>query len=261
MTGPDPRATAIIPARLGSERFPRKVLASETGTPLIVHVCHAAARASLVERVVVGAGETEIVEAVEAAGFEARLTDAGHESGTSRVAEVADQLGLPLDALVVNVQGDEPEIEPGVIDAAIKALAASNAPVATVASEIRQDEDASNPNIVKVVTDRFGEALMFSRAPIPHDRDGKGAVRRLRHVGIYAYRRWFLRDLQGLQPTPLERAERLEQLRFMEHGHRIAVAEHASTGAGIDTPEQYRAFVQRFARDRDSHAVQQGHKG
>lgn len=254
MTGADPRATAIIPARLGSERFPHKVLASETGTPLIVHVCQAAANASLVSRVIVAAGEPEIVEAVEAAGFEAMQTRPDHETGTSRVAEVAERLAVADDAVIVNVQGDEPEIEPDVIDAAIRALTASDVPVATVATPIVQDADATNPNIVKTVLDRSGHALLFSRAPIPHDRDGVGGIARLRHVGLYVYRRWFLRTIAELEPTPLEAAERLEQLRFMEHGYRIAVAVREAHGIGIDTPEQYRAFVARWnARNKAAH--------
>ncbi len=254
MTSPDPRATAIIPARLGSERFPQKVLASETGTPLIVHVCEAAARASLVDRVIVAASETEIVAAVEAAGFEAVLTRSDHQTGTSRVAEVAERLGAADDAVIVNVQGDEPEIEAAVIDAAIRAIGATDAPVATVAAPFAEGEDPANPNIVKAAVDRSGHALLFSRSVIPHDREGRGGVGRLRHVGLYAYRRWFLARIAALAPTPLEQAERLEQLRFLEHGYRIAVAIEPAGGVGIDTPEQYAAFVKRWhARSGTAH--------
>lgn len=246
MTAPDPRATAIIPARLGSERFPRKVLADDTGMPLIVHVCDAASRASLVDRVVVAAGEAEIVDAVESAGYEAVLTRDDHPTGTSRVSEVASGLNLSDDSILVNVQGDEPEIEAEVIDAAIRAIEGSDAPVATIAAPFGEGEDPANPNIVKAVLEDSGHALFFSRAMIPHDRDGTGGVQRLRHVGLYVYRRWFLDRVNSLAPTPLEQAERLEQLRFLEHGYRIAVAVRDARGIGIDTPEQYRAFVDRW---------------
>ncbi len=246
MTGSDPSATAIIPARLGSERFPRKVLADETGTPLIVHVCQAAARASLISRVIVAAGEPEIVEAVEAGGVEARLTRSDHPNGTSRVTEVASQLDLADDAIVVNVQGDEPEIEAGVIDAGVRALAASDAPVATIACPFGAGEDPANPNLVKAVLDQTGHALLFTRALVPHDRDATGGVGHYRHVGLYVYRRWFLGRAAALDPTPLEQAERLEQLRFLEHGYRIAVAVQPAGLPGIDTREQYRAFVDRW---------------
>ncbi|MEO1535552.1 MAG: 3-deoxy-manno-octulosonate cytidylyltransferase [Planctomycetota bacterium] len=246
MTGSDPRATAIIPARLGSERFPQKVLASGTGTPLIVHVCEAAARASRVERVIVAAGEQEIVDAVTCAGFEAVLTRADHQTGTSRVAEVADTLDVSSGDIIVNVQGDEPEIEPGVIDAAIRAISTSDAPVATVATPLVASDDVGSPNIVKAAVDRSGHALLFSRSVIPHDRDGSGGIQRFRHVGLYVYRRWFLSKIAELAPTPLEQAERLEQLRFLEHGYSIAVAIEEANGVGIDTPEQYAAFVKRW---------------
>ncbi|MEL6797580.1 MAG: 3-deoxy-manno-octulosonate cytidylyltransferase [Planctomycetota bacterium] len=252
MTGPDPRATAIIPARLGSERFPRKVLASDTGTPLIVHVCEAAAQASLVSRVIVAAGEGEIVDAVTAAGFEAALTRGDHQTGTSRVAEVADTLDASDNDIIVNVQGDEPEIEPGVIDAGIRAIAGSDAPVATIATPFDAADDPANPNIVKAVVDRSGHALMFSRSVIPHDRDGSGDVSRFRHVGLYVYRRWFLARIAELEPSPLEQAERLEQLRFLEHGYRIAVAIEEARGVGIDSPEQYAAFVKRWTKQQSA---------
>ncbi|MEM8758671.1 MAG: 3-deoxy-manno-octulosonate cytidylyltransferase [Planctomycetota bacterium] len=245
MTTPPPSPIAVIPARLGSERLPRKVLLAETGTPLIVHVCRATARSS-VGRVIVAADDAEIVYAVETAGFEAMLTSPDHANGTSRVAEVAQRLGLADDAVVVNVQGDEPEIEPAVIDAAVAAVTRSDAQVATVASPFGDDEDPADPNLVKAVLDQTGHALLFTRALAPHDRDGLGGVQRYRHVGLYVYRASLLARISGLTPTPLERAERLEQLRFLEHGYRIAVAVHSSPRSGIDTPEQYRAFVERY---------------
>jgi 3-deoxy-manno-octulosonate cytidylyltransferase (CMP-KDO synthetase) len=246
MNAQGPSAIAIIPARLGSTRFPGKVLASDTGKPLIQHVCEAAARASRVSRVVVAADDERIVQAVESFGGVAVMTDTDHPNGTSRLAQAARLLNLDADQILVNVQGDEPEIEPSVIDAAIEALHTRNTPIATCAAQAAPD-DARNPNVVKVVVGADGCALYFSRSPIPHARDG-GDATTLRHVGIYAYRRSFLEDYVSLTPTPLEITEKLEQLRVLEHGHRIAVAICAdvNTHAGIDTPEQYRAFVERW---------------
>lgn len=242
-----PLATAIIPARLASERFPNKVLACDTGRPMIVHVCEAASRASLVGRVIVAAGDAAIVDAVHSHGFEAVLSRGEHVNGSSRVAEAAERLGLSGDDLVVNVQGDEPEIEPAVIDAAISASGRSPAPVSTVASPFGDDEDPRDPNLVKAVLDPSGHALLFTRSAVPFDREGTGRVPMLRHVGLYVYRAWFLSRLGSLDETPLERAEKLEQLRFLEHGFRVAVAVAPSRRGGVDTPEQYRAFVARWS--------------
>lgn len=237
---------AIIPARLGSTRFPGKVLANKTGKPLIRHVCEAAARSRMLSRVVVATDDRSVAAAVESFGGEAVLTSTEHPNGTSRLAEAAQKLGLGPDDIVVNVQGDEPEIESMVIDSAIRAL--GDAPVATVACPMKE-QDAANPNIVKVVVRRDGMALYFSRARVPFVRDAvnAGAGRPLRHVGLYVYRRSFLERYLTLAPTPLEQAESLEQLRILEHGFTIAVAtmEEEVGYAGIDTPEQYEAFVKR----------------
>ena len=243
-TNQGPRAIAIIPARLASERFPRKALADETGLPVVVHVAHAAAKARTVERVVIACDSDEIAEAALRHGVEAVLTDPAHPNGTSRVAEAARKLGVPEDLIVVNVQGDEPEIDPGTIDAAVTALATKGTPVATVAAPMPAGEDASNPNIVTVVCDERGIALYFSRSPIPYPRVGE--VVRYKHVGLYAYRRSFLDVCTTLEPTRLELAESLEQLRFLGHGYAIAVARVKASHAGIDTPEQYAAFVKRW---------------
>ena len=237
-------AVAIIPARLASERFPRKVLADATGKPMIVHVAEAAARAETVERVVIAADCTEIVEAVEACGVEVVLTDPSHANGTSRVAEVAAILDIKESMCVVNVQGDEPEIEPCTIDAAVHALADRGTPVATVAARFGEHEDPANPNIVKVVCNEQGEALYFSRAAIPFGRSAKPVY--YKHIGLYAYRRSFLDIVGSLSATRLELAERLEQLRFLEHGYAIAVAPVTASHVGIDTKEQYEAFVKRW---------------
>lgn len=244
--GSDAAIVAIIPARLGSTRFPGKVLADKTGKPLIQHVCEAAARSRLLSRVVVATDDRAVLGVVKGFGGEAVLTGTEHPNGTSRLAEASQRLGLGPDTIVVNVQGDEPEIEASVIDAAVEAL--GSAPVATVATPMNPDE-AANPNIVKVVVRCDGTALYFSRARVPFIREAANAEagRPLRHVGLYVYRRSFLDRYLTLTPTPLERAESLEQLRILEHGFTIAVATLSrEVGyAGIDTPEQYEAFVKR----------------
>lgn len=243
---------AIIPARLGSTRFPGKVLANATGKTLIQHVCEAARRSATISRVVVATDDTKVADAVRSFGGECVLTSAEHPNGTSRLAEAAMVLGLAPEAIVVNVQGDEPEVEPVVIDSAVSALLGSQeAEIATVGVPFGAGEDAANPNIVKVVRRQDGMAMYFSRSLIPYVRD-KGAAGSvpppLRHVGLYVYRRSFLEKYVGLTSTPLERAESLEQLRALEHGYAIAVAvveTGSGVGAGIDTPEQYEAFIRR----------------
>jgi 3-deoxy-manno-octulosonate cytidylyltransferase (CMP-KDO synthetase) len=240
--------TAIIPARLASTRFPRKVLAAATGKPLIQHVCERVGLCRDLSRIVVATDSTEVRDVVRAFGGECVMTREDHPNGTSRLAEAAAALGLHGDALVVNVQGDEPEIEPDAISAAIRASRVTNAEVATIASPFAPGEDPSNPNIVKVVAGVTGLALYFSRSLIPHRRDAAGfAAPPLKHIGLYVYRAAFLQTYVTLAPTPLERTEMLEQLRVLEHGHRIAVATHACTTQGIDTPEQYAAFVARLS--------------
>ena len=238
----------MIPTRLGSTRFPGKALADETGRPLILHVVDRARAALSVERVIVTAPDPEIIRIVDEAGVEAIETSFDHPNGTSRLAEVADRLAseLPTDAIIVNVQGDEPELDPAAIDAVILALNNdSEADMSTIATPFGPDGDPADPNQVKVVIGLNGQAIYFSRSLIPFDRDAVGATP-LRHVGLYAYRRDFLQRFASWPESPLEQAERLEQLRVLEHGGRIAVAIHASDCGGIDTPEQYAAFVARW---------------
>lgn len=244
----------MIPTRLGSTRFPGKALAAETGRPLILHVVDRARAASSVDRVIVTAPDPEIIRIAQEAGVEAIETSFNHPNGTSRLAEVADRLAdeLPIDAILVNVQGDEPELDPNAIDAVIQALNDdSEADMSTVAAPFGPEGDPDDPNQVKVVMGLDGRAIYFSRSPIPFDRDCAGIIP-LRHVGLYAYRRGFLQQFASWPESPLELAERLEQLRVLEHGGRIAVAIHASDGGGIDTPEQYAAFVTRW---RASHGT------
>ncbi|MGQ0627063.1 MAG: 3-deoxy-manno-octulosonate cytidylyltransferase [Phycisphaerales bacterium] len=250
--------TIVIPARLASTRFPEKVLAARTGRPLVQHVVEAASRSALARagaEVVVAADHQRIADALRPFGTRVLLTRADHPNGTSRLAEAAHLLGLPGDALIVNAQGDEPEMEEDVLDLAATALVESQrAQVGTVAAPLAAGDDVRDPNIVKVVRDRSGHALYFSRAPIPIDRDGTGAARPLRHVGVYVYRRDFLDHYLALPSSPLERSEQLEQLRVLEHGHAIAVALARVATAGIDTPAQYEAFVTRYnARASSAH--------
>lgn len=241
----------IIPARMASTRFPGKVLAGRTGKPLIRHVYEAARRASCAQRVVIATDDQRVADAAAGFGAECVMTRVDHPNGTSRLAEAAGKLGLGADAVVVNAQGDEPELEPALIDAAVAALVESAAPVATAAVPFAPSEDPANPNLVKVVVRRDGRALYFSRALIPLERD-RGATTRagvppLKHIGLYAYRRPFLDTYLSLPETALEKTEHLEQLRVLWHGYDIAVAvRNLRTYGGIDTPEQYEAFVQRY---------------
>jgi len=243
------RAAAVIPARMASTRFPGKPLADLTGKPMIVHVLERVARCRSVGRILVATDDARIVDAVRAAGFEARMTDPAHPNGTSRVAEVARTLD---EELIVNVQGDEPQIEPALVDRTVEALAARpDMPMATLVSPFAPGEDPANPNIVKCVTAVDGRALYFSRSLIPFDRDrAPGAAAPRKHVGLYAYRRAFLDVFVRLAPTPLERTESLEQLRALEHGHPILCAEGEAHFTGIDTPEQYAEFVRRTKAGR-----------
>ncbi|MCC7407265.1 MAG: 3-deoxy-manno-octulosonate cytidylyltransferase [Phycisphaeraceae bacterium] len=266
------QALAVIPARYGSTRFPGKPLADRTGKPLIQHVIERVGQAKRVGRVIVATDDPRIYDAVVGIGGEAVMTRSDHPNGTSRIAEVVEtlatrsptaelpgelsgtlphQMGGDLPEIVVNVQGDEPEVDPGVIDALIEGLEAHpEAPMATLASDFAPDEDPADRNIVKVVVNQRGLAMYFSRSLIPCDRDGTGAVKPLKHPGLYAYRRDFLGKYVTLAPTPLEEAEKLEQLRALEHGYAIAVVKADVRHHGIDTPEQYEEFVRRWNQGR-----------
>ncbi len=237
-------AIVIIPARYASTRLAGKPLLAETGKPLVRHVVEAVGASSRVGHVVVATDDKRIADAVSAFGGEAVMTRADHACGTDRIAEAAEILKLPDDQVVVNVQCDEPEIPGECIDRLIELLESSDAPMATLARPLSADE-ASNPNNVKVVLDREERAMYFSRAVIPHDRDGAGNVEYLLHLGIYAYRVGFLRQFAAMAPTPLEQVEKLEQLRVLENGYTIVAAVVDYDGAGIDTPEDYAAFVSR----------------
>lgn len=235
----------LIPARLASTRLPDKPLADIAGQPMVVRVAQRAA-ASSAQRVVVAADSQSIIDACRDHGVEAVLTRADHVSGSDRLAQACEILDLAGDDLVVNVQGDEPLIEPALIDSVARLLQTHpQASMSTAAHAIGSVEEFTNPNVVKVVLDAHGFALYFSRAPLPWWRDGfaqgvhslpvEGA---LRHVGIYGYRAGFLRGFPRLAQPPLEVAEALEQLRALWHGHRIAVRVTSGAPApGVDTSE------------------------
>jgi len=236
---------AIIPARYASTRLPGKPLLDRTGKTLIQHVVESVARAGRVQRVVVATDDQRIFDAVAAFGGQAVMTSTEHRSGTDRLNEAAAKLHLADDDIVVNVQGDEPDIPPACVDELVGLLETCGTPMATLCTPLPV-EQADNPNRVKVVFSRDRRALYFSRSRIPFDRDAAGTVRYYLHLGIYAYRTAFLRLFAGLSPTPAEEAEKLEQLRALEHGHAIAVACVNYDGAGIDTPADYEAFVKQM---------------
>ena len=237
--------TVLIPARLASTRLPDKPLADIAGLPMVVRVAQRAAQ-SQATQVVVATDNDRIQAACEAHGIRCVMTRADHPTGSDRLAEACALLGLDGDDAVVNVQGDEPLIDPALIDAcAMQLVQRPDCVVSTAAHPIEDPAHFANPNVVKVVTDVQGRALYFSRAPIPWWRDApvagapaEGADTPLRHIGIYGYRAGFLRRFPQLSVSPLERLESLEQLRVLWHGERIAVhvTPHAP-GAGVDTPE------------------------
>ena len=235
----------LIPARLASTRLPGKPLADIAGLPMVVRVARQAACSSA-SAVVVAADHAEIVAACTAHGVRALLTGADHATGSDRLAEACALLGLDGADLVVNVQGDEPLIEPALIDACADALQRNpDCVMSTAAHAIESRAELDNPNVVKVVLDARRHALYFSRAPIPWWRDGRSAGHAeaphpgtLRHIGLYAYHAGFLRRFSTLAESPLERVEALEQLRVLWHGERIAVHVSATRPeAGVDTPE------------------------
>ncbi|GKT21192.1 3-deoxy-manno-octulosonate cytidylyltransferase [Acidovorax sp. SUPP3334] len=255
MTEPASAFTVLIPARLASTRLPDKPLADIAGLPMVVRVARRAAQ-SHAGRVVVAADDARILDACRAHGVQAILTRADHPSGSDRLAEACEQLGLEGDDVVVNVQGDEPLIDPALIDAVAALLPARpEASMGTAAHAIGTLADYANPNVVKVVLDARGLAHYFSRAPIPHARDHAGLAwwtagpdgqapgvpagyAPLRHIGLYSYRASFLRQFPSLPPAPTEAVEALEQLRALWHGHRIAVhITAAAPGPGVDTPQ------------------------
>ncbi|MCD2342799.1 3-deoxy-manno-octulosonate cytidylyltransferase [Ideonella azotifigens] len=249
--------SVLIPARLASTRLPNKPLADIGGKPMVVRVAERAAQSGA-SQVVVAADDASIVQACEAHGVRALLTRVDHASGSDRLAEACELLGLDGDALVVNVQGDEPLIDPALVAACAQLLEQrTECAVATAAHALLSEEEFRNPNVVKVVLDQAGRALYFSRACVPWWRDGArdglaglpaAGTPALRHIGLYAYRAGYLRRFPGLAASPLEQLESLEQLRVLWHGDRIAVFEAASAPApGVDTAEDLARVRALFA--------------
>lgn len=251
----------VIPARYASTRLPGKPLADISGQPMIVRVA-AAARRARAEGVWVATDDERVAEVVRQHGFDAVMTRADHASGTDRIAEVADQLQWNGDDIVVNVQGDEPLLDPILIEAVASALRDDpDAAMATASHPLTAADDFFNPNVVKVVCDVRGRALYFSRAPIPWDRDWFAArpkelpaeLPAQRHIGLYAYRVSFLRRFGQLAASPLERCESLEQLRALWHGYPIQVVSVDHPPApGVDTPEDLERVRRLFDADKDS---------
>jgi 3-deoxy-manno-octulosonate cytidylyltransferase (CMP-KDO synthetase) len=248
------KITAIIPARYASVRFEGKALADILGKPMVQHVYERTAKASLVSEVIVATDDERIASAVSAFGGRAEMTDRGHETGTDRLAEVAARLDSDI---IVNVQGDEPLIEPGMIDGAVKPLVDDpSIEMGTLKSQIKTLHDFLSPNVVKVVTDKQGFALYFSRSPLPNYRDkwndlkdekfSAGVILCYKHVGLYVYRREFLLRYAKMPSTPLELAEKLEQLRALENGFRIRVVETEHETIGVDTPGDLEKVVERL---------------
>ena len=238
-------ATVVIPARYGSTRFPAKILASATGKPLVQHVVEQALKCRRARQVLVATDDERIADALRPFGTASVMTSPDHPSGTDRIAEVARGL---TDDVVVNVQGDEPEIEPEIIDGLIGLLTENpQAQMATAVTPFAPGKDPADPNLVKCVLGLGGRALYFSRSPIPFQRDPNpaGHPPYYLHLGIYAYRREFLLRFASWPPTPLEQAEKLEQLRALEHGAEIRALTVDRATHGIDTPEQYDDFVRR----------------
>jgi len=233
---PSLRSTiVVIPARYDSSRLPGKALADIGGEPMIQHVSRRASQARHVNAVIVATDDTRIVDAVRAFGGDVRMTAASHRSGTDRLAEVAATIDCEI---VVNVQGDEPLIEPEMIDEAVAPFAGEpGLRMSTLRRRIEDPADFVNPNVTKVVVDREGYALYFSRSPIPYTRQDSLAAPAWRHVGLYVYRRECLLELSRLAPTELEQSEALEQLRALEHGIRIKVIETKYDSIGVDTPD------------------------
>ena len=243
------KVLACIPARYGSTRFAGKVLAKDTGKFLIQHTYERACLAKLPEKVIIAADDQRIVDAAKSFGAECVLTSQQHTSGTDRIAEAVADMDVNI---VVNLQADEPEIDPGNIDYLADLLIKNpDYPMATLAANFQSRQQISDPNIVKAIMDCSNRAIYFSRAPIPYDREKSGVGRLkqyLRHIGIYAYRKEFLLKITALPQTPLEKIEKLEQLRAIENGFDILVGKVKHTCDGIDTPEQYAEFVKRYQK-------------
>jgi 3-deoxy-manno-octulosonate cytidylyltransferase (CMP-KDO synthetase) len=236
----------VIPARYDSTRFAGKVLANETGKFLIQHTYEQACLAKLPEKVIIAADDKRIADAAKSFGAECILTSPDHKSGTDRIAEAVADIDVET---VINLQADEPEINPENIDFLAQLMTDyPDAQMATLAADFQTPEQIADPNIIKVITDAGAKAIYFSRSVIPYDRENQGTGRvtnYLRHVGTYAYRKEFLLKITTLPQSRLEKIEKLEQLRAIENGFGILVGKVRHTSDGIDTPKQYAQFVKR----------------
>ncbi|MBI4903741.1 MAG: 3-deoxy-manno-octulosonate cytidylyltransferase [Acidobacteria bacterium] len=236
------RILGVIPARFASSRFPGKALATLAGKTILQHVYERSAQARYLTDVVIATDDDRIYQTARQFRATVRMTRADHLSGTDRVAEVAS---ADTASIIVNIQGDEPLIDPAAIDAATLALLDDfDAPMATLRKKIEDRSEINNPNVVKVVTDRSGNAIYFSRSPIPYDRGQNAGY--YKHIGLYVYRRDFLLSYSQLPVGPLEDAERLEQLRALENGYRIRVMDTEYESLGVDTPEDLEKVSKLF---------------
>jgi len=242
------KVLAVIPARYGSSRFEGKVLAKDTGKFLVQHTYERALCAKTVEKVLVATDSELVMAACASFGADCVMTSAAHKSGTDRIAEAVRDIDAEI---IVNLQADEPQIDPANIDELVELLSRSDADTATLVARFESEEQIIDPNIVKAIVDKNGRAIYFSRSPIPYDR-GAGGVGQtdmyLRHLGIYAYRKDFLLKFTTLPQGKLEKCEKLEQLRAIEYGYTIITGKVEHAWEGIDTPEQYQAFVKRKKR-------------
>ena len=252
------RVTAVIPARYASTRFEAKALADILGKPMVQHVYERTSRATLVSEVIVATDDPRIEAAVKAFGGRVEMTSAAHETGTDRLAEVAERIDAEI---IVNVQGDEPLIEPAMIDEAIRPLVEDGSVLmGTLKCRIRNLHDFLSPNVVKVVTDRDGFALYFSRSPLPFFRDkwddlkdeafASGRLLCYKHVGVYVYRREFLIRYARMPQTHLECSEKLEQLRVLENGCRIRVVETEHESIGVDSPADLEKVLDKLRKSQ-----------
>lgn len=253
MSAPTQLHVGIIPARFASTRFPGKPLAELHGKPMFWHVWHRASRCVLLDRVLLATDDARILDKARELGVEALMTSPDHASGTDRVCEAAEMLGLPEQAVVANIQGDEPALNPRMLDELLLPFADPTVRVSTLARPVPPQtplEEIAHPDRVKVVLDAKGNALYFSRSMIPHAADPAGEVpERLLHVGLYAFRMQTLRRFTQLPPGCLERVEKLEQLRLLEHGIPIRVSLTSSVSHGVDRPEDLAAVARIMAQD------------
>lgn len=243
-----PQCVGVVPARYGSSRFPGKPLALIAGMPMFWHVCTRAARCPLLDRVLLATDDERILARAQELDIEAVMTSTKHQSGTDRAFEAVCGLDLPHDAVVANIQGDEPALEPAMLEELLSPFADTAVQACTLARPLDSQQELHNHDRVKVVLDSSGNALYFSRAAIPHvvdEMDDAPGSRRLLHIGLYAYRLEVLRRFTSLQPGPLEQAEKLEQLRLLENGIPIRVALTAHRSHGVDRPQDI-ALIERY---------------